>query len=240
MNQWLPSVLTIACLTGGMVLPAQAAEPTPAPARPALTPAMQKLLGMFSPEIKGTLNACGTQGGVNLAAGAQADGAVLCADGVTQPVAYDTYLSTISDMAAAVSLVGLRTVLTNNANVSSEQVITFLSSPDGTTLLRDAVQRAMSRSNLLPVASPESATVLTDQVVGRLVPTMQSTDNLANLVGTTEQYSQVVSNFCNLPGMSVAEAQQAIPGLSPIQLYAICVQESGLAAEVQQQFNRRS
>jgi hypothetical protein len=245
MNQWLSSVLAIGLLSVGSGFSVQAAEPVPSaetPAAPAIqSPAMQKLMAMFSPEIKATLNACRTQGGVNLAAGAQANGSVLCANGETlAQIPYDGYLTTVSDMAAAVSLVGLRTVISSNSNVTPEQVITFLSSPDGSTLLRGAVQNAIARSSLLPSASTESTTLLADQVIGRLVPTMQSTNNLADLVGNTEQYGQVVSNFCNLPGMSVAQAQQTIPGLSPIQLYAVCVQESGLAAEVQQRVNRRS
>jgi hypothetical protein len=249
MNQWIASVLAIGFLASAV--PAQADDPAPAPAPSAapaaapaqtpVTPAMQKLLAMFSPEIKATLNACREQGGVNLAAGAQTDGAVLCANGETRAeIPYDTYLTTVSDMAAAVSLVGLRTVISTNSGVSADRVVNFLASPDGTALLQKAVQNAIARSSLLPVSSGESATLLADQVIGRLVPTMQSTNNLVDLVGTTEQYGQVVTNFCNLPGMSVAEAQQAVPGLSPIQLYAVCVQESGLAAEVQQRVNRRS
>ncbi|NJR40852.1 MAG: hypothetical protein HC781_20940 [Leptolyngbyaceae cyanobacterium CSU_1_4] len=62
---------------------------------------------------------------------------------------------------------------------------------------------------------------------------------MTTLVGTTEQYGQVVSNFCSTPGMSITQAQQTIPGLSSIQLYAVCVQESGLAEELQQVVDRR-
>jgi hypothetical protein len=243
MNQWISSALAVGFLWGG-ILPVKAAEPastTPEPSQLSTSPAMQKLMAMFSAEIKTTLNACREQGGVNLAAGAQANGAVLCANGETRAeVPYDSYLTTVSDMAAAVSLVGLKTVIAGNPSLSPETVVTFLSSPNGTVMLRGAVQNAIARSSLLPTASPESTTLLADQVIGRLVPTMQSTNNLTDLVGTTEQYGQVVSNFCSLPGMSVAQAQQTIPGLSPIQLYAVCVQESGLATEVQQMVNRRS
>jgi hypothetical protein len=227
----------------GSFLPAIAAETTPAAtpsAPPATSPALQKLMTMFSAEIKTTLNACREQGGVNLAAGAQADGSVLCANGEPKTaVPYDSYLSTVTDMTTAVSLVGLKTVIATNPNVTPEMIVTFLSSPNGVAVLQGAVQSAIAQSSLFPAASPESTTLLANQVIERLVPTMQSTNNLASLVGTTEQYGQVVSNFCSTPGMSIAQAQQTIPGLSPVQLYAVCVQESGLAEEVQQMVNRR-
>lgn len=237
MNQRISSALTFCgFLFLGSLSPAIAAEPPQA----ASSPALQKLMMMFSPDIKTTLNACREQGGVNLAAGAQADGSVLCANGEPKAaIPYDNYLSTVSDVAAAVSLVGLKTVIAGNPNISPEMVVTFLTSPNGTAVLQNAVQTAIARSSLIPTASPESTTLLAEQIIGRLVPTLESTNNLTTLVGTTEQYGQVVSNFCSTPGMSVAQAQQTIPGLSSIQLYAVCVQESGLAEEVQQIVNRQ-
>jgi hypothetical protein len=236
MNQRISSALAFCgSLFLGSLFPVVAAEPP----QPASSPALQKLMMMFSTDIKTTLNACREQGGVDLAAGAQADGSVLCANGEPRAtVPYDNYLSTVSDMAAAVGLVGLKTMIAGNPSVSPEMVATFLSSPDGTAALKNAVQSAIARSSLIPVASPESTTLLAEQIIGRLAPTLQSTNNLTTLVGTTEQYGQVVSNFCSTPGMSVAQAQQTIPGLSSIQLYAVCVQESGLATEVQQMVNR--
>lgn len=242
MNQRFSSILALCgSLSLGSLFPAVAAEPPPpVPSQAAVSPAAQKLMTMFSADIKTTLNACREQGGVNLAAGAQADGSVLCTNGEPKvAIAYDSYLDTVSDMAAAVGLVGLKTVIAGNPSVSPEMVVTFLTSPNGAGALKNAVQAAIARSSLLTAASPESTTLLADQIIGRLVPTLQSTNNLTNLVGTTEQYGQVVSNFCSTPGMSVAQAQQTIPGLSPIQLYAVCVQESGLAEELQQMVNRR-
>lgn len=237
MNRRISSALAFCgFLFLGVLFPAVASEPP----QTAPSPALQKLMMMFSTDIKTTLNACREQGGVNLAAGAQADGSVLCTNGEPKAaIPYDSYLSTVSDVATAVSLVGLKTVITGNPSISPEMVVTFLTSPNGTAVLKNAVQTAIARSSLIPMASPESATLLADQIIGRLVPTLTSTNNLANLVGTTEQYSQVVSNFCKTPGMSVAQAQQTIPGLSPIQLYAVCVQESGLAEEVQQMVNHQ-
>jgi hypothetical protein len=225
------------------VTPTQSApEPSASPA-PQLrdSPGMQKLMSMFSEDIKATLNACRQQGGVNLAAGAQANGSVLCANGEAQAnTPYDNYLTTVADVMAAMSLVGLKTVMASNPNVTPEMMVTFLSSPNGSTMLRSGLQSAIARSQFLPTESTESIKILVEQVLGRLVPTMQSTNNLTQLVGTTEQYGQVVSSFCTTPGMSIAQAQQTIPGLSSIQLYAVCVQESGLAQEVQQAVNRRS
>jgi hypothetical protein len=241
MNQRISSVLALCGFLslGGLFSAVAAEPPSTEPSQTVTSPALQKLMTMFSAEIKTTLNACREQGGVNLAAGAQADGSVLCAQGEPKvAIPYDNYLSTVSDMATAVSLVGLKTVISGNPSISPEMVVTFLTSPNGTMMLKNAVQTAIARSSLIPTASPESITLLSEQIIGRLVPTLHSTNNLTNLVGTTEQYGQVVSNFCTTPGMSVAQAQQTIPGLSPIQLYAVCVQESGLAEEVQQMVSR--
>jgi len=235
MNQRISSALAFFVLLLGSLIPSVAVEPPQA----APSPALQKLMMMFSTEIKATLNACREEGGVNLAAGAQADGSVLCANGEPKAtVPYDNYLSTVSDVATAVSLVGLKTVIASNPNISPEMVVTFLTSPNGAAVLKNAVQSAIAQSSLIPTASPESTTLLAEQIISRLVPTLESTNNLTTLVGTTEQYGQVVSNFCSTPGMSVAQAQQTTPGLSPIQLYAVCVQESGLAEELQQIVNR--
>lgn len=232
MNQRISSALAFCgFLFLGSLFPAVAAEPP----QTVSSPALQKLMMMFSADIKTMLNACREQGGVDLAAGAQADGSVLCANGEPKAaIPYDNYLSTVSDVAAAVGLVGLKTMIAGNPSISPETVVTFLTSPNGTSALQNAVQTAIARSSLIPVTSPESTTLLANQIIGRLVPTLKSTNNLTTLVGTTEQYGQVVSNFCSIPGMSVAQAQQTIPGLSSIQLYAVCVQESGLAEEVQQ------
>ncbi|MBW4516154.1 MAG: hypothetical protein KME11_13150 [Timaviella obliquedivisa GSE-PSE-MK23-08B] len=237
MNQRISSALGLCgFLFLGGLFPAVAAEPPQANSSPAL----QKLMMMFSPDIKTTLNACREQGGVDLAAGAQADGSVLCANGEPKAaVPYDNYLSTVSDVAAAVGLVGLKTVIAGNPSISPEMMVSFLTSPNGAATLKNAVQTAIARSSLIPIASPESTTLLADQIIGRLVPTLESTNNLTNLVGTTEQYGQVVSNFCSTPGMSITQAQQTIPGLSSVQLYAVCVQESGLADELQQVVNRQ-
>jgi hypothetical protein len=204
------------------------------------SPAVHKLGTMFSDEIKNTLNACQDQGGVNLVVGAQADGSVLCTNGKPQAaISYDLYLGTLSDMMAAAILVSLKPMLTTNPGISPDRIAAVLTSPSSRAGLQSMLESAIARTNLLPVASPESTSLLVNQVIERLAPTLQTTNNLETLVGTTEQYGQVVSNFCSTPGMSVAQAQAKIPGLSPVQLYAVCLQESGLAEEIQQ-LNRRS
>ncbi|NJR38970.1 MAG: hypothetical protein HC781_09215 [Leptolyngbyaceae cyanobacterium CSU_1_4] len=174
MNQRISSALAFCgFLLLGSVFPAVAADPVQANSSPAL----QKLMMMFSTEIKTTLNACREQGGVDLAAGAQVDGSVLCANGEPKAtIPYDNYLNTVSDVAAAVGLVGLKTVITGNPSVSPEMMVTFLTSPNGIEALKNAVQTAIARSSLIPIASPESTTVLAEQIIGRL----HSSGNPAN------------------------------------------------------------
>lgn len=214
-------------------LPSGAAESS----QPA-SAAMQRLTQMFSPEIQKTLNACRDKGQVNLAAGASSTGSVVCGDGATQAdVPFQSYVGTISDILTASSLVGLHSVMQKDARVTPEMLATFLNSQQGSSVLRSAVEAAITRSGLVATNAPQSAAVLTEQVINRLMPTMQQTNNLQTLLGTDNQYRQVVQNFCTSPGMSVEQAQQQVPGLSPVQLYAICIQESGMANEMLRMVN---
>jgi hypothetical protein len=210
-------------------LPVRAAESQPA------STAMQRLTQMFSPEIQKTLSACHDKGQVNLAAGASSTGSVVCGDGAAQTdVPFQSYVGTISDILTASSLVGLRSVIAKDPRVTPEMLSAFLKSDQGSTVLRSAVEAAITRSGLVATAAPQSASVLTDQVIERLLPTMEQTNNLQTLLGTDNQYRQVVQNFCTSPGMSVQQAQQQVPGLSSVQLYAICIEESGMANEMMQ------
>jgi hypothetical protein len=202
------------------------------------SPAGQRLLEMFSTDIQNTIAACADQGKVDLAAGAGSDGAVICGDGSSQPeVSYTSYLDTISDILAASGLVGFRTVVEADPRVTPEMLVTVFSTPQGTATFYDAIQSGIVQSQLLPADAEDSTALLTNEVVEKLRNNLQSSANLEELLGTTEQYTQVVNNFCTAPGMSVEQAQQQIPGLNSIQLYAICVQESGLADEMLQLVN---
>lgn len=219
------------CLALGLVVaPVAAAEPGQVPE----SAAVERLLNMFSPEIQSTINACWESGKVNLAAGASQDGSVTCADGSRDSaVPFADYVDTVSDILTASSLVGFRTVIETNPRVSPEALVTFLSNPEGAEMLRDVIETAIAQSQLLPVDSSESATYLADEVISRMLPAVQSTGGLVDLLGTPDQYNQVVSRFCMSPGMSVDQAQESIPGLSSVQLYAICIQESGVTEEIQ-------
>jgi hypothetical protein len=202
------------------------------------SPASQRLLEMFSTEIQNTIAACANQGKVNLAAGAGSDGAVVCGDGSTQPeVSYTSYLNTISDILAASGLVGFRTVVEADPRVTPEMLVTVFSTPEGTATFYNAIQSVIVQSQLLPANAEDSTALLANEVVGKLRNSLQSPANLEGLLGTAEQYAQVVDNFCTAPGMSVDQAQQQTPGLTSIQLYAICVQESGMADEMLQLVN---
>jgi hypothetical protein len=190
---------------------------------------------MFSTEIQETLNACWNQGKVDLAAGATRSGAVTCGNGTTDDtVTYADYVDTVSDILAASGLVGFRTVIASNPRVSPQMISTFVADPQGNAVLRQTVQTAIIESQLLPAEATQSNTILTDRVMERLLPSLQNPASLDGLLGSDEQYSQVVNNFCTSPGMSVDEAKAIVPDLSSIQLYAICIHESGVTAEALQ------
>jgi hypothetical protein len=193
---------------------------------------VRRLAEMFSPEIQSIISACQQNGKVDVAAGASEDGAAICGDGSSTEVAYTDYIGTISDILAASSLVGFRAVVESDPRVSSEMVITFLGNSQGTNLIRQAVQSAITRSQLLPTEAGESNSILTDEVINRIQVALQAPTQLDNLLGTSSQYEQVVNHFCTAPGMSIEAAKALVPELSAIQLYAICIQESGVTDEV--------
>lgn len=201
-------------------------EPRPMPRSSAIQP----LLQMFSPEIRATLNACANHGRVNLAAGASQDGWVICGDGSPElDITFNHYINTLSDILAASSLVGFHIALADNPQLSSEMLAAFLANSQGTAVLQNAIEIAVAQNQLLSTSSPESVSLLSNAVIERLQIALRSPNSLDQLFGTDDQYAQVVEQFCTVPGLSISEAQSAIPGLSPIQLYAICIQESGLA-----------
>jgi hypothetical protein len=200
---------------------------------PAQSAAAEQLLQMFSPQIQATINACAERGKVNLSAGATSDGSVTCADGSpNSAVTYADYLTTISDILAASVLVGVRAAMANDPRITPEMVTAFLASSQGSSTLRGGIQAAIMQNQLLPADQPESVALLTDTVITRVTPTLQDPAGLDMLFGTSEQYSQVVDSFCTPPGMSVSQVQALLPDVSSIQLYAICVQESGITEEI--------
>jgi hypothetical protein len=232
-----PQFFRFACLSFGALvlsllpgLPARAVE-SESPAR-----SVDQVVEQLPSDTQTTLLVCRDQGGVDLVAGANQEGSAVCGDGVTAPVEYERYLTTVSDFMTAGVLVGFRSAIEADPRITPGLLVAVLATPEGTTAIRGATETAIARSNLI-TSTPESVSLLTDEVMNRLLPAFQATNNLETLLGTQEQYALVVQNFCNAPGLSLDQAQQMIPGLIPIQLYAICIQESGVVENLQQQSN---
>ncbi len=214
---------------------AQPAQSQPSPSNPSsvqTAPFMQRLQTMFSPEIRAMLNACQQgQGGVDLAS--NQNGLVTCGNGSLAPdIAYTQYLSTLSDLMAASTLLGMRVAFSSDPRLKPEMATQLLSNPQSAAPLRNALTDLLGKVGILSVKSPTSPGLLADEVMKRLLPTVQSTNNLTTLLGTSEQYSQVVNQFCKSPGTSLEQIQQTVAMDSP-QIYAVCLQEAGLADELQ-------
>ncbi|MDX2100465.1 MAG: hypothetical protein SFW36_22035, partial [Leptolyngbyaceae cyanobacterium bins.59] len=209
------------------------AKPAPKPAAVA-SQAIQGLMKLFSPEIQTTIGACFDRGKVNLGAGADEDGSVICGDGFREsPVAYNTYVETYSNVLAASALVAMRTALKSNPQVRPELVIQAVNSSYGQQRLRREMRKVITESELVASNSPQSVNYLTDSILERVRPYVKTSRTFNNLLGNPDQYSQVVRNFCIPPGMAIDAAQTLVPNLAPVQLYAICIQNSGLAEEIQ-------
>ncbi|MEP0870935.1 hypothetical protein NDA01_14095 [Trichocoleus desertorum AS-A10] len=209
------------------------------PASLADSPAAQKLNKMFSPKIQQVLNSCAQQGSVNLSAGADKDGSVICANGTrNSPVQFNEYVSTVSDFLSASFLVGVRAALQSYPGAQMDMVTSYLATPDGKASLQDALTNAITTSGLVPQSSQKSVSFLVNRVMQRSLPILQNTNKFSNLLGSTEQYRKVANNFCKPPGMTVEKARTLVPQLDAVQIYAICVQESGLSDEVQKEIQQ--
>lgn len=209
------------------------------PAALADSPAAQKLNKMFSPKIQQVLNSCGQQGSVNLSAGADKDGSVICANGSrNSPVKFNDYVNTVSDFLSASFLVGVRAALNSYPGAQMDMVTSYLATADGKASLQEALTNAITTSGLVPQSSRQSVTFLVNRVMQRSLPILQNTNKFSNLLGTTDQYRKVANNFCKPPGMTVEQAKGLVPQLDAVQMYAICVQESGLSDEVQQEIQQ--
>jgi len=228
----LKTPLNIALALALLLSPLSAfAQKPPQPRqRPSASEATQRLMKMFSVDIQKTLSACADQGLVNLASGADQDGSVICGDGARgSSVQFNTYVSTLSDVLAAGGLVGLRTAMQADPKIKPEMIAAYLGSQDGVRTLRGLLKQGLTDINLVPQPSVD---FLVDKVVQRLTPVLKDATVLGGLLGTGTQYSQVVQNFCSPPGMSIEQIKKIVPGLTSVQVYAICVQESGLAQEI--------
>ncbi len=81
---------------------------------------------MFSSDIQTTLNACAKQGGVNLAAGADRDGSIICGNGWRKsPIKFTTYVSTLTDLHSAAFLLAFRAGIKSNPGYKPELLTTI-------------------------------------------------------------------------------------------------------------------
>ncbi len=188
-----------------------------------------RLSQMFSPDIQGTMGACWDHGKPNLAAGANENGALICSDGSPhQSVKFNEYTETISDFFAASFLIGMRSVVSTNSQVTPTILANYFNSEKGQDFFRQSLESSLESSKVLPPNDHESIRILVDNIMQRSQPILVNPNAFNNLLGTTEQYQEVVQKFCTPPGMSVRQAQIQLPQLNSIQLYAICLKESGL------------
>ncbi|KGF72115.1 hypothetical protein DO97_12280 [Neosynechococcus sphagnicola sy1] len=229
--QW-QLLLAIACQGALLLSPVAVGANTPS--TPNSVSPGQRLSQMFSSEIQATLSACQDHGSVNLTVGADGDGSVVCGDGSrSSPIRYSDYFGTLSDFLAASFLIGFRTAFKTDPQAKPETFAGLVSTAEGQKALKQLLTAALSDSKLVPQKnSSQSISVLVEGVMQRTLPILQNTSSLENLLGTSAQYAQVVSSFCTPPGMSINQAQTNLTGLSSIQIYAICIQESGFADEI--------
>ena len=205
--------------------------------------AEQKLDRMFSSDIRTTLNSCVKQGGVNLAAGADRDGSIICGNGWRKsPVKFTSYVNTLTDFETAGLLLGFQAGVKSSPNYKPELLTTFMNSFEASGNLRQAVQGfvtvAVVRPGILPKGSTQSASFLMDRILQRSRPFLQNSTKFENLTGTSDEYGVIAENFCTAPGMTTAQAKKFAPNLDSVQMFAICFQESGIADAITQGVSR--
>ncbi len=205
--------------------------------------AEQKLDRMFSSDIRTTLNSCVKQGGVNLAAGADRDGSIICGNGWRKsPVKFTTYVNTLTDFETAGVLLGFQAGVKSSPNYKPELLTAFMNSFETSGKLRQAVQGfvtiAVVKPGLLPKDSTQSASFLTDRILQRSRPFLQNSTKFENLLGTSDEYAAITDNFCAAPGMTTAQAKKLTSNLDSVQMFAICFQEAGIADEITQEVGR--
>lgn len=194
--------------------------------------AFLQLLDTLPSGLKTTLNACAKNKHVNLAAGADEDGSVICNDGRRDyPAQYEAYLTANGDLLAAEILLAIRQLVQEGA-LSLEEISAVLSQPGEAEKLRQEmvgdIKAAINAALGHEKPTPKITQRLTKQAMQQVMPMLQSPTRLQNLFGSGNQYAQVVENFCTPAGVSVSQAKWLIPGLIPAQLYAICAQEANL------------
>lgn len=195
----------------------------------------ERLSEMFSTEIQETIAACWDQGKVNLDASAGPNDWVVCGDGsVLEGVTYASYLETVGDVMIASTLAGMRVAVDQDPRLTPELLAMFVSTSEGQEMMKSIVQSSLITSELQSPDNAESIEVMTDWVALGLVDNLSNPTRLDNLLGPLDQYDMVVTEFCNAPGMPISEALEVFPNHDAIQLYSVCIEESGLATELSQ------
>ncbi len=218
-------------LAGFAALTAVLAPSLQVAAKPKPSTAIDTLSKMFSPQIQATFEACEKQGGVNLAAGPDKDGSVICNNGWRKsPINYTSYVNTASDFLAASylsgTLVGIQQLMQEHSELSPEKLMAYFNSPEFIEQVRQSVGK-----DVLKQGSRTSAKILADRVFQKMQPMLQSYEKLKTLIPTGANYTRIAENFCPPPGMSMEQARALVPGLSSVQIYAVCLQDSGLLNE---------
>lgn len=191
---------------------------------------VERLNEMFSDEIQETVAACWEQEKVDLSMGASPEGWVVCGDGsVMEGISYEDYMETVGDVMVASTLTGMRVAVNDDPRLTPDVLAVFALTPEGQQMMQSIVQSAILQSGLQSPNRPESTQILSDRVATGLLTNLSDPTRLGNLLGPMDQYSQVVDQFCTAPGMSVDNALQAFPQHDSVQLYSVCIHESGLA-----------
>lgn len=197
------------------------------------SPAVVRLTKMFSRDIRATMVACEQRGGVNLAAGTDRDGSVICGNGWRKsPVKYADYLDMMTDFLGASFLTGVRGGLQANSDLKPEVLQQLLATPEGVQGMRTAFEQSIAGTHVLSKNSPKSLTILSNRVIERILPIMRDPAKLKGLLGTSEEYGKIAQNFCLSSGMSMKQAKTLTPNLNSVQIYAICLHEAGLDDEI--------
>jgi hypothetical protein len=195
---------------------------------------------MFSQEIQAAFSACQDEGGVNLGAKDDRDGSIICGNGNRAvSIQFQDYLNLMADYLAASFLIGVRTAYKSDPKAKPEQLTALAQSPNGQALLKQLLQKVVADLEFTSKNSTAGNNVLVEQLEKRVLPFLNNPTTLENLLGTSAQYKKAVKQFCTSPGLSPGQAKTQLADLNPVQLYAICFQEAGLADELEIQ-NRNS
>lgn len=221
---------------GLLALPSWAASPDLQPPAEELpleesNPAIHRLSNMFAPEIRAVLNACAQHGQVDLAASREM-ATLVCGDGSTvADIVTSAYIDTVSDFLAASLLAGLHRTFQENPAVSP-LMLSSLTTDQGIGLLESILTYSLDRTQFLADHPHNSPEPLVSAVIEKLIPVFQTPQQFDMLLGDAAQTEQVIAEFCTAPGLSLEDAHTQFPDLSALQLYAICIDNSGLSQEV--------